>query len=311
MGAFSFSFSKMSDWYEDARDDPTYFSSDQKLIATFILPSEKYEHLAKRWLKKHKMEPLQDKSTGYKGAFIKQIVSKDAIRKIDFLKNPGFPYPNGLYIIKQDQDNLFFVFPSEKKNNVGESIIAADHYSIPFILSKKEIYMHMTNYLPNAQNITIGSTIHSDKNIIKDRVLLPYEGYNTSVLDKSGPHSKYDLLDLLRTYELARDQEQDGGSGRGRVVKRKANPKMPRQKLVSNQLESILLQKKIKRLNIIGVKSGAEWHFIVDVIRRTNSVKVEKNGIIASNTEFAFKIASPTWAKIQKAVLSAIPKLEK
>ena len=314
MAEFPFSFAEMSDWYDDAKDDPTYFSNDQKLIATFILPSEKYEHLAKRWLKKHKMDPPEDKNTGYKGAFIKQNVTTNAIRKIDFLKTSRLPYPNGLYVIRQDQDNIFFVFPIEKQNQSNETILAADHYSLPFIRSKKEVHMHMTNYLPNAQNITIGSTIHSDKNIIKDGVLVPYEGYNTSVLDKSGPRSKYDLLDLLRMYELAREQQeqdQDGGSGRGRVVKRKAQNNGVSKRHISVTLESLLLQRKIKRLNIIGVKSGGEWHFIIDVIRRSNSVKVDRNGIIASNTEFAFKIASPTWSNIQKAVLRAIPNLEK
>ena len=296
----------MSDWYNDAKDDPTYFSNDQKLIATFILPSEKYEHLAKRGLKKHKMEP---KSTGYKGAFIKQNVSKDAIRKIDFLKENKVPYPNGLYVVKQDPDNVFFVFPIQKQNQSNESILAADHYSVPYIRSKKEIHMHVTNYIPDMINVARGSTIHKSRTILKDGVLLPTKGYDADVLKNLDAPIKCDILDLIRTYELAKGQ--DGGSGRGRVVKRKTQSKGAAKRHISLALESILLQKKIKRLNIIGVRSGAEWHFIVDVIRRTNSVKVDKNGIVASNTEFAFKIASPTWAKIQKAVLSAIPNLEK
>jgi hypothetical protein len=309
MAAFPFSFSKMSDWYDDTKDDPTYFSNDQKLIATFIAPSEKYEHLAKRWLKKHKMEPLQDKSTGYKGAFIKQNVSKDAIRKIDFLKENKVPYPNGLYVVKQDPDHIFFVFPIEKQNQSNESIFAADHYSVPYIRSKKEIHMHVTNYIPDMINVARGSTIHKSKTILKDGVLLPTKEYDADVLKNLDAPIKCDILDLIRTYELAKGQ--DGGSGRGRVMKRKPQSKGAATRHISLALESILLQKKIKRLNIIGVKSGAEWHFIVDVIRRKNSVKVDKSGIVASNTEFAFKIASPTWAKIQKAVLRAIPNLEK
>ena len=311
MAAFPFSFSKMSDWYDDAKDDPTYFSNDQKLIATFIAPSEKYEHLAKRWLKKHKIEPLQDKSTGYKGAFIKQNVSKDAIRKIDFLKENKMLYPNGLYVVKQDPDNIFFVFPVQKTNQKGETILAADHYSFPFVRSKKEIHMHVTNYLPNYLNIIKGATNHISKTIFKDGVLLPFTGYDTDIFKNAEAEAQNDLLDLIRTYELAKDPNQDGGSGRGRIVKRKTQSKGVTKRHISLALESILLQRKIKRLNIIGVKSGTEWHFIVDVIRRTNSVKVDKNGIITMNTEFAFKIASPTWAKIQKAVLSAIPNLEK
>ncbi len=315
MAAFPFSFSKMSDWYDDAKDDPTYFSSDQKLIATFILPSEKYEHLAKRWLKKHKMDPLEDKSTGYKGAFIKQNVSKDAIRKIDFLKNPRLSYPNGIYVVKQDPDNIFFVFPIEKQNQSNETILAADHYSLPYIRSKKEIHMHVTNYVPNVSNISKGTIIHESKTILKDGVFLPRKGYETDAFPTLDAAIKHDLLDLIRTCELAQEEEQDGGSGRGRVTKRKA-PGKAKTKAKSNaprhvsvSLEALLLQNKIKRLNMIGVKSGTEWHFLVDVIRRSTVAKA--NGIVQSPTDFAFKITSPTWAKIQKAVLSAIPNLEK
>ena len=311
MSEFPFSFTEMSDWYENARDNPDYFSNDQKLIATFIAPSEKYEQLAKRWVKRHKLDPLRDKNMGYKGAFIKQNITKDAIRKIEFLKDSKAPYPNGLYVIKQDQDNLFFVFPIEKINQKGETLLAADHYSVPFVKSKKEIHMHVTNYLPNFLDITTGTTTHLYKNIFKDGALLPHTGYNTSVFAKAGPHSKDDLLDLMRTYELAKDQEQIGGAS-GRVVKQKAKKAKARgtiKKHISVALEGALLQKKIKRLNIIGVNNGAEWHFVVDVIHRSNAAK-SNNGIVEANTDFAFKMTLPTsWSRMQNKILQAISNL--
>jgi len=73
----------------------------------------------------------------------KYRINQDNIRKIVFTQNAAY-FPNGLYYVKQDDDNIFFVFPTEKTTPNGQSIIACDHLSCP-MLKNKTMNVHLTS----------------------------------------------------------------------------------------------------------------------------------------------------------------------
>ena len=87
---FAFDFMQMSHWYERERDNPDYFQNDPNIFATILSFFEKYKT--------------------HQGAFIKQNIHKKNIRRVMFLKQPNINYLHGLYVVKQDDENLFLFF---------------------------------------------------------------------------------------------------------------------------------------------------------------------------------------------------------
>ena len=258
---------QMSHWYERERDNPDYFQNDPNIFATILSFFEKYKT--------------------HQSAFIKQNIHKKNIRRVMFLKQPSINYSHGLYVVKQDDENLFFVFPSLKTNHSNETILAADHFYMPYNPSKRKTRMHLTYYVPNGLEIYRGSIIHANKTILRDGVLLPEQGYGTNVFHPFAA-AKRDVLDLARAYAL-----QDGGVALAH--KKKA---APRKSNISKQLENALLLKKVKRVAILGIHHQGEWHCTVEISWRRTAV-FEEN----ATTDFAFKIQKNTWAGVEGQLL--------
>jgi hypothetical protein len=293
----AFDFMEMSLWYERERDNTDYFQNDPNIFATFLFPSEKYENVAKRWLKKNNQEPLK-KNEGYQGAFIKQNIDKKNIRRVMFLNQPSLSYTHGLHVVKQDDENIFFVFPSLKTNHSNETILAADHYSMPYIPKKRETHMHLTYYVPNPVEIDRGSIVHANKTIVRDGVLLPEQGYDTDVFNPFAA-AKRDVLDLTRAYAV--QDVVGGGVARARKSKTSRKKSVARKNNnmnISKQLENALLLKKVKRVAILGIQHQGEWHCTVEISWRRTAV-FEEN----ASSDFTFKIQKNTWAGVQRQLM--------
>ena len=218
---FSFSFLEMVDWYNESKDNTEYFENDFQCIAIFIKRAQKYESLSDRQIKKLKSDQqalLKDKKKkGYLGMFVKQNINQDNIRRVKFIEKD--PYiQHGLYYVKQDDHNLFFVYPTLKMLKPNVFAMFADHLSFPFVSKLNEIHLHVTSYLPIPVSENVGDIIHAPRNVFKNGLKLPLIGYDTNAFDQMND-MKDNVLDICRAYKTF--ERALGGSGRGRVTKYK------------------------------------------------------------------------------------------
>lgn len=272
-----YNFQEMMQFYDSQKDNSAYFTNDENMIAIFITPAQKFEKLNAKQIKKQKLSDPGPKM-GNIAKFIKQNINMKNIRKINFIENKHM-YPNGLYIVKQDQNNIFFVFPTLKTNLTEESIIC-DHYSFPYVPHKDEIHLHMTMYIPYGTDIEIGQTNHYPRQVIKNGIELPKSGYENNPFNPMGPLLKNDILDLCRV------GCQHGGARKTRTKS------STRSTGVSIDLERALIKNKIKNINAFGYKHDNKWHFIVDY----ESKKRE--------TQCCFKLNKPHWHLFQRRLTS-------
>jgi hypothetical protein len=195
----------MVDWYDENLDNTDLFEDDQNVICFLIVNGTKYEKMSDKQ-KRRKNLPPTTKNQGNKTHFFKAYINQDNIHKIVFTQNAAY-FPNGLYYVKQDDDSIFFVFPTEKTTPNGQSIIACDHLSFP-MLKNKTMNVHLTSYVPNALNIEIGDISHQPNEKIVNGVELPKAGFNTLIFDAFGP-IKHNMIELVQKYNV----DQRGARG--------------------------------------------------------------------------------------------------
>ena len=179
MDTFNYSFRDMVDWYDTSKDDADLFECDKNVIAFFIDQVQKYEQVSTKQLKKRGLDDVGS-SHGHLSKFIKQNVTANDIRRIKFIIDNAM-YPLGLYYVKQNENNVFFVKPVLKTDEFSnvKQFMSGDHFSFPFVSKKKEIHLHFTAYTPVPTNINIGQITHYPRNVFLDGVALPVNGYNT------------------------------------------------------------------------------------------------------------------------------------
>ena len=298
---FSFSFLEMVDWYNESKDNIEYFENDSQCIAIFIQRAQKYESLSDRQIKKLKSDQqalLKDKKRkGYLGMFVKQNINQDNIRRVKFIEKD--PYiQHGLYYVKQDDHNLFFVYPTLKMLKPNVFALFADHLSFPFVSKLNEIHLHVTSYLPIPVSENVGDIIHAPRNVFKNGLKLPLIGYDTNAFDQMND-MKDNVLDICRAYKTF--ERAHGGSGRGRVTKYKRHimrQSNNRETKVYAALENLLINLRIKRVNAFGLKNDqGKWKMTVDLVRHEES---------QLEFDFTFELENPNDASFQRQLVGLL-----
>ena len=294
--SFNYSFREMVKWYDEEKDNEQWFSNDQNVTAFFISRMKKYEQLSDKQIKKKGLAKAS-KNISYVNKFIKQNVNVNNIRRLKFIDNDKY-ISHGIYYVKQDDDNVFFMYPTLHTDRfTNATIICGDHFSFP--LNKKDVHIHVTQYVHVPDNLNIGQVYHLPRVILGDSVRLPLTGYGTSVLSGMG-HYQNEILDICRAYTWTSDHSMDQSAGAGGLkksvnvilpikkpkvqvkVKDKDKTKAKRvvtRQNVSVQLDKLLAKYKVKRVNAFGYRHENKWHMMVDLVRPDSS-KLEN--------EFAF-----------------------
>ena len=265
--SFLFTYDDMVHGYYEARNNETYFDNKPDVICFMIEQTKKYETASKKQRRNETKNLL--KKQGYLGAFVKQNVDKDHIRKLKFMDESATSpdgtilYPMGIYLMidlenKKRKSNLYFVFPTVKRANAQE-IVAGDHYS--FMYDKgdvaKPIHLHYTRYIPFPTDVTIGDCLHGPSNYFADNVHLPIEGYDCDRFLQMG-FFRNDILDLCRLHKRV---ETVGGGTKRKISSLSSSRNVSTD--ISKGLEQVLLRREITRVMAIGIKHHERWHMTV------------------------------------------------
>jgi hypothetical protein len=277
----------MVDWYDANLDNTDLFEDDQNVICFLIVNGTKYEKMSDKQ-KRRKNLPPTTKNQGNKTHFFKVCINQDNIRKIVFTQNAAY-FPNGLYYVKQDDDNIFFVFPTEKTTPNGQSIIACDHLSFP-MLKNKTMNVHLTSYVPNALNIEIGDISHQPNEKIVNGVELPEAGFNTPIFDAFGP-IKNNMIELVQKYNV--DQRGCAGRSGSKRLQQRVRGR------IGIKLENLLSKYKITRVEALGFYSEADGQYHMTV----NLARLSKSKL---SHDFAFRMGRPSFADFQTRLVAAL-----
>jgi hypothetical protein len=98
----------MVKWFDEEKDNDKWFSNDKNVTAFFISRMKKYEQLSDKQIKKKGLAKV-GKDISYVNKFVKQNVDVSNIRRVKFIENEKYML-YGLYYVKQDDDNVFFVY---------------------------------------------------------------------------------------------------------------------------------------------------------------------------------------------------------
>ena len=251
---FSFSYKQMMDWYKKERDNEAYFDPDENVVAYSVLPTNKYETYSDKILKKKGL-PALPKKQGYADAFVKRNIDTKNIRRLKFIKDRHL-YPFGMYVIIQDAQNMFFVFPSVRKAvPIKKSVFVANHLSFPYKPDDAEqVHLHYTSYIPMDTDVSVGTIYHVPERHFADGTMLPLSGYN-SFFEKMHPYDK-EIMDVCRAHAVL--------NGGGKSLVPSLAPKTAKKKKavgVSEELAGSLLMNRIKSMYAIGFKHNEQWHF--------------------------------------------------
>lgn len=265
---FEFSYKAMVNWYDTNTKKEEEKNSN--MVAFFIEHSKKYKSFNK------KKEGVLDK-------FVRHYIPEKNISKLPFTTSHSNYFPNGIYYVKENEQNIYFVYPTHKTNVIGQEMMFADHISFP--KKRSGIHLHLTTYVPNAADIQQGYISHLPSCHFKDNTQLPTLGYETSVFDDMGGF-KDDVLDLCRAYIV---QTQDGGTRTSlgttkKIAKTKKN----------NLLEQKLRHQSISKVAAFGYKHEDEWHVTCSL----HSVK--------DIADVAFLIQKPTLKAFEKELVKHI-----
>lgn len=257
MPSFKYDYGAMLRWYAEHIRDDAYFGSDRDLAYQYIVTSQKYERLSDKQIKKRKLQALTEKSDGYLSAFVKHHA--EHIAKFRFIAENTERYPNGLYCVLAGE-LMMAVFPRMRQNDVGHTVLAANHLTFCLNRELDEVQLHLTTYTPNALDQNVGTVSHHPRCPFKNGVQLPSRGYACDVFDALSIYAD-DLLDIARAYATA---GAVGGSGRGRGVQKvrrrmtttAAAPVMA----ISPMLEQLLLRRGIKGVHLLRYRHDGRWH---------------------------------------------------
>lgn len=312
--SFTFVYHEMFDGYYQERNNEGYFENSEDVICFMIHSTKKYESASKKQ-KKNILSQKLSKGQGYLGAFIKDNIDKDHIRKIKFIDDQQvFPsgrlmYPMGLYLILNPKFNsMFIVYPTPKINDMNEEIICSDHYSFMYNQNDKnnQVHLHITEYQPSKIHNEIGMISHLPYHF-SDNIQLPLEGYNCHVFKKM-KILKHDILDLCRFHII---HKLNGG---GKTKHRKSREKAKQE--ISKILERVLLEKEIKSVKAIGCKYNDKWHMTVqfewdekedidDEINDDDSIITEDYSD-ANKKDMAIILNKPTFASFQSELIKRL-----
>lgn len=290
--SFKFSFHDMVKWYDDAKDDASLFENDQKTVAFFIENVKKYEQVSQKQIKKRGLKDIGPKN-GHKCQFIKQHITPGNIRRVKFIDQS--PFELGVYYVKQDDHNVFFVTPIKKKVMFSEDVfISGDHFSFPYFPKKEEIHLHLTTYTPIPTDVNVGQITHYPRNVFADNIMMPRSGFDTDIFDDMGGSKNY-VLDMCRAHVVNSVNVRQHGGGK---VGKKSNACTLG---VSKDLEQLLVRLKVEKIIAFGFKTAENrWHVMVDVVYKNKK----------SNTnDFSFTLNTPHYGAFQNKLIHELHEL--
>ena len=192
---------------------------------------KKYEQLSEKQVKQKGLLKVSQ-NLAYVNTFIKQNVYTSNIRHLKFIENDTY-ISHGIYYVKQNDDNVFFVYPTLHTDKfTNETIICANHFSFP--LNKQNVDIHVTQYVPVPDNLKIGQVYHLPRVVLPDHTKLPLTHYNAKSLTGMGHYSN-EILDICRAY--MRNMQIAGGF-RNVVLPRKINLQKQRQHVQKSSVSS-------------------------------------------------------------------------
>jgi hypothetical protein len=289
--SFPFSFVEMVEWLENEKDNPEYFENDQQMVAFVIVPSKKYEQLSQKQVKKRGLKPLQDKRQGYLGAFVKRHIPIHDIRRIRFEHANSNSYPLGMYYMKENEENVYFVYPTLKSSSrTNQSMIFANHFSFSYDKITKQVSLHNTEYISTSADITIGQISHYPSCLFKDSTSLPMAGYETKVFEDMLVY-KDEILDLCRSHKVL------SGGGKVLPVRKGKLKRYAKEQDIPVQLEQTLIAQRIKKIVAIGYKVDDMWHVICNTYRTEHK---------EDDMEVSLKIKHPTMTAFLRGLQNAL-----
>lgn len=309
--SFNYSFRKMVKWFDEEKDNDKWFSNDKNVTAFFISRMKKYEQLSDKQIKKKGLAKVS-KDISYVNKFVKQNVDVSNIRRVKFIENEKYML-YGLYYVKQDDDNVFFVYPTLHTDRfTNATIICADHFSFP--LNKKNVHIHVTQYVPVPDNLNIGQVYHMPRVVLGDATVLPLKGYdNVHALNSMG-HYQNDILDLCRSYTWRDEGDASMNQSAGgqtvlpiKKVRVKAHAKTrthASRQNISMQLDKLLVKYKIKHVNAFGYCHENKWYMMVDLVRPDQSKLENEFTIVVGKGKNKNK--QPLFSTFQNSLIKAL-----
>lgn len=310
---FVFSYDEFVDGYYHQLNNKKYFDATDDVVCFMIKSTKKYETASKKQ-KKNDSLPKLEKDMGYLGAFVKQHIAKDCVRRLKFIDetkvkpNGILFYPMGIYVMmdldkRKRSSNVYFVFPTIKKNDVNQSIVSGDHYSFMYDTNdEKHIHLHFTGYVPYITDINIGFINHGPRNYFPDLVELPIAGFECSVFNDMSIF-KDDILELCRFPSIVDGDLEGGAKHRHKNKAQSRNTSGD----ISRGLEKALLRKEVKNVFAVGYKHEDRWHMTVDFTWVEQEEEDDENSESETSEDYvddgrhpmAFVIEHPTFASFQ------------
>ena len=158
-----FTYSKMWKWYTDAYDTVPFPATDDIVVKVYDV-----EYGAKKYGRENRLP------------FTNPVVKVARVTDELILASvPTVLLQHGLFVVSDDlnachtedarlkamrKKQLFFVFPTERRDASGELFFAADHFSFGLDKNDKKtpLHFHMTEYVPDRVMHGRGSTIHNN-----------------------------------------------------------------------------------------------------------------------------------------------------
>jgi hypothetical protein len=211
--------------------------------------------------------------------------------------------------MKLDDNNVFFIYPTIKKNTAGQEFVLADHMTFP-LRKQDEIHLHVTTYVPHPFNMDTGFVSHTPRNEFKNGAVLPITGYNdTSFLVSTFKNMGTISNQVCRKYKQW--QQVAGGPNRKLVTVKKttqnkiviktkakvtvkSKPTVPKRNQISLKLAQLLVKKKIKSVVAFGHKSPSsadnKWYITTNIQRMDQNV--DYSGF---DTDYVITLLNPTF----------------
>ena len=299
---FKFNFQEMVEWYDDEKDNDLWFDleHDEYLIHFQIVNGQKYEKMSEKRQRKNHYPQTVGRKQGNLTHFYQIDNDYSHIRKIQFVSNPSY-FPNGIFYVKQDENNVFFVFPFEKTIPNGQRMIACDHFSLP--LKNGSIVAHMTTYTPNPLNIEVGQISHDPREKIVDGCEMPLFSFSEGQgIFKSFTSVQENLLDLCRKYA----QGVSGGQPNNiRKVEKKKNKIKNRR--VSVNLEQLFAKLHVRQVDMFGIydETDEQWHIFTSITKLAKS-KLDQDFMFKIKGERERERERPSFTDIQTSLIKNI-----
>jgi len=268
-----FTYNKMWNWYTNAQDTAAFPATDDVVVRIYNADYSAMKYRAET------MAPFTNPSVT-----VSRILDESILAA-------GTTARHGLFLVSDatnteearkralSKKNLFFVFPSERKDGspdgTGATRLMADHFSFCHDKNDKNtpVHFHLTEYMPHSLIAGRGSTFHMN-NYLPSVFVLPATAHafrESHILQKD-----FDVYSALVYAILARptpQQPQNGGTT-NRRRKRRARARQPG----PLSFESAWFALPLHKLIVMAVKNASGAYDVTLVMYdRLTGVKSERS----------------------------------